>query len=269
MAFPVQPEGRRKHVVDASDLVFASPLELVGVAALLADGKTRRRQQRLIMPVRRDPATYMERMNLVAVAEQLGVAVEGVRSAGPRRKARDLVELRQVRSETDANSVVAEIHAVVSRASSDHDAVRAVEMVGELIDNALTHGGCPHGCFVAAQRYSGATSGSPRVEFAVADSGQGILAHLRQRSKFSQLANAERALARALQREVTGAELGQGRGNGLPDLVSAGAANGGRFVLRSDAGFAAVRLRANTSPDTYRSPCAIQGTWAWVQLSLG
>lgn len=268
LAFPMQSDAPRKLVVDASELRFVSPLELVGIAALLADGKTHRRRPRLVMPVRRNPCTYMERMDLVEVATDLGATVEGAKCAGPRTRTRGLVELRQVRSEADANDVSSSVYDIARRSSHRDDAAKAVEMVGELIDNALAHAECSHGCFVAAQRYTGNTSGDPRLEIAVADSGVGVLAHLRRRSKFSQLANAEKALARALEPNVTGAEAAGGRGNGLPDLLSAGARYGGRFVLRSDAGFATIRLGSDRSADTYRAPFAIQGTWAWIQLSL-
>ena len=50
---------------------------------------------------------------------------------------------------------------------------------GELIDNAASHGHSQLGAFLCAQTYTGATSGRAGFEFAVCDTGIGVLAHLR------------------------------------------------------------------------------------------
>src|SRR5439155_16664799 len=89
--------------------------------------------------------------------------------------------------------------------------------VGELIDNAVSHGDSQIGAFVAAQSYTGAISGRPGFEFAVCDTGMGVLDHLRGNPKYALVPDAPTALAYAIRPGVTGTS--EPRGYGVADLL--------------------------------------------------
>jgi hypothetical protein len=261
-------EPPRRYTLDTRDLEFATPLELVGLAALLAQGKALRRRTRLIMPIDTDACTYLERMDVVDLAERFGAQVEGAKCAGPRH-VRSLIETQQVRATDDKDRICDLLHAMALANGDSSVAAAAVEIAGELIDNGLTHSESRFGCFFAAQHYTGETTHRPRVEFAIADAGVGILDHLRRNRRFKNLEFSDRAILKALKRKVSGADDPEGtRGNGLPDILDAGAKGGGRLLMRSGNGVARVDFGSGDPPKAHRSGHPTPGTWALVQLDL-
>ena len=137
---------------------------------------------------------------------------------------------------------------------------------GELIDNASSHGHSQIGAFLCAQTYTGATSGRPGFEFAVCDTGIGVLAHLRRNPAYLGLQDSPSALACALQPGVSGT-MDQ-RGNGLADLLQFRHNGGvGRLVLRSGYGIASVAQRGRYRRDAYAAAATgTTGTWAWLRV---
>ena len=264
----VVAEPPRRYTLDARGLEFATPLELVGIAALLANGRALRRRTRLVMPIDHSACTYLERMNIVELAQHFGAEVEGSKTSGPRQPSR-LIEARQVRSTPEIDDICALVHDLVAPNGNPAVAATAVEIAGELMDNALTHAESRFGCFVAAQHYTGETTHRPRVEFAIADAGVGILAHLRRNNRFASLENSDKAILKALKRNVSGIDDPAGtRGNGLPDVLDAGAREGGRLIMRSGNGVARVTFGGARPARAERSEAPTPGTWALVQLDL-
>jgi len=137
---------------------------------------------------------------------------------------------------------------------------------GELIDNAASHGESQLGAFLSAQTYTGTTSGRRGFEFAVCDTGVGVLTHLRGNPKYVGVPDARSALACALQPGVTGTS--EPRGYGLADMLQITHDGGvGRLVLRSGNGIVSVVLRRQRRQDTYAvATTSITGTWAWLRV---
>ncbi|WP_314414875.1 ATP-binding protein [Streptomyces sp. DSM 40484] len=144
---------------------------------------------------------------------------------------------------------------------------RVCQGVGELIDNAVDHGASPCGAFIAAQAYSGKTTGCRRLEIAVCDTGIGVLNHLRGNPEHRHLADSAAALERALQRGASGTR--DKRGNGLPDLLASSSDTAAtRLVLRSGDGLLrAGRLKGTSVTRSVTAPLSVPGTWSWLRVS--
>jgi hypothetical protein len=140
--------------------------------------------------------------------------------------------------------------------------------LGELLDNAVSHGASAAGAFVAAQAYTGKTTGRRAFEVAVADTGMGVLSHLRHNPEFAGLDSAGEALTKALVPGVSGAP--NERGYGLGDLIDAAAASGQiEFHLRSgDAGIRVIGHPAGDHMDLLPARMSIVGTWAWLRVEI-
>jgi hypothetical protein len=139
-------------------------------------------------------------------------------------------------------------------------AIAAAKMLGELLDNAVTHAESGTGAFAAAQVY--VQRGD--LELAVADCGIGVRSHLSRNPDFRNL-TAPQALKSALQPGVSGTS--ESRGNGLSDLLRSASDYGGTMLLRSDDGYGQVTT-ANLNHAAFITAEAVQGTWAWVRIGL-
>jgi hypothetical protein len=161
--------------------------------------------------------------------------------------------------------LVARLGTLTAARFERHTAGRVFQSAGELIDNAVSHGQSPLGGFVSAQAYTGATSRRPGFEFAVCDTGVGILDHLRGNPSYAGIPDVLSALARAIQPGVTGTD--EQRGNGLADLLKITQGGVGRLVLRSGDGIASIALRHGQRRDAFAdSSLTITGTWAWLRV---
>jgi hypothetical protein len=139
--------------------------------------------------------------------------------------------------------------------------------IGELLDNACTHAASPIGAYVAAQTYTGTTSGRRGLELAVVDAGQGVLAHLRQNPQHRTVPDAATALRHAVQPGVTGTS--DRRGYGFSDTLSAaGDAGIGRLVLRSGDGLGRITVGRRRERQYLTCPQEVQGTWAWLRIRV-
>jgi hypothetical protein len=111
--------------------------------------------------------------------------------------------------------------------------------IGELTDNATTHGKSEHGTYIAAQRYS-----TKRCVLAIADLGVGIPAHIRR--AYPHLTDDGGAIAEATRESVTAAKpksershRGQGYEHLIAEMLVTGVphgslriwSGGGRFNL--------------------------------------
>lgn len=252
-------------VLDARQLSFASPLDLTALVAMAHAAAARRDQVGLIMPQDVDVASYLQRMDLL---QRLPPEVQIEGPLPPERRgdaSRVLLEVSPL-SPTTVDHLVTRLGRLAVERFGRGIAGLVFRGAGELIDNAVSHGQSRLGAFVAAQTYTGVTSGRPGLEFAVCDTGVGVLDHLRGNPEYSGIPDAPSALAQALKPGVTGtSEL---RGYGLADLLQITHDGGlGRLLLRSGDGVASIVLRQQTRHDLYRTASPpIAGTWAWLRV---
>lgn len=254
------PHGNMRVILDASEMTFASPLDLAGIAALGSRLSHDGHPVTLTLPEDGDVRRYLVRMDLVAQLAQADVTVDGdvpcVRRAD---RADVLLEVRRICGPADAERFAGDAYELLGRHTSPSSAAAAAKMLGELLDNAITHADSPVGAFAAAQVHKRGGD----VQLAVADAGIGIRSHLARNPCFRDLAAAD-ALSAALRPGVTGTS--ERRGNGLPDLLRTASGFGGQLLLRSDTGYAQVNT---ASPDRRFSAAGhVRGTWAWVHVQL-
>jgi hypothetical protein len=252
-------------VIDARELTFASPLDLTAIVAAAHAARTVG-PVTLQVPSSPSVAAYLQRMDLARRLPSV-VRIEGSFPSETRAELfGSLLEVTPLNAAT-ADDVGARLGRLVTGHFTDTKGRHIFRALGELIDNAVSHGVSDDGAFVAAQTYTGRTTGSRGFEVAVADTGMGVLPHLRQNPEFAGLESAAAALAAALRPGVSGAP--NERGYGLGDLIDAAAASGEvDFHLRS--GDAGIRV-TGSPPSTFAAPLTrrmtITGTWAWLRVT--
>jgi len=140
---------------------------------------------------------------------------------------------------------------------------RTLEILGELVDNAATHGASEVGTFVCAQRYTGVTSGlRPGVWLGIADAGIGVPNHLRRNSKYAGMSRDSDLIVLARKEWVTG--TADRRGWGLVEVFEAAAASGpSQVVIRSLGGEGDFRLQPDKRPYVRKRDVepVVPGTW--------
>jgi hypothetical protein len=253
-------------VLDARSLTFASPLDLAAMEALAHSAAASGFATRVITPSDSSVTSYLERMDVLARLPA-GHEVHGPVPHGQARTDRSdaLIEVMHVSASTEQDLVDR-----VGRVAFAHlaPAIRtlAFQSIGELIDNAVSHGVSDIGAFAAAQTYTGATTGRRGMEFAICDNGVGVLDHLRRRRRYRYLRTSTAALRRALRPGVTGTD--DKRGNGLADLFNVAESGGyARLVLRSGDGLASVVVGQHDRRRHYVTTAdRIPGTWAWLRV---
>jgi hypothetical protein len=221
----------------------------------------------LLAPQRSDIAAYVQRMDLYAC---LSDTVK-IRGSLPPEERRDqshvLLELRHVVTPAEAEQVTTWF-ANIAQERFGAGAIASFHALGELLDNATTHGESGVGAFAAAQLYTGKTSHRPGLELAVCDAGIGVLEHLRRNPKHHRLRTSSAALRLALRPGVSG--TADRRGYGLHDVLDRiGRLGMSGLILAS--GDAALHRRT-AGPDALTHETAltspIEGTWAWLRVRL-
>ncbi|MGW1271852.1 hypothetical protein [Streptomyces sp. NPDC002491] len=254
-------------VLDARRLAFASPLDLTAAAAAVHTHTAENKAISLLLPASPDVTSYMQRMDLLKALPP-SAHVDGVIADGTRfDRSATLLEVAHLHPGT-ADAIGEKVGQMAIRHLGSHDGRKVFKAVGELIDNAVSHGASTHGAFIAAQAYSGNTTGYRRLEIAVCDTGIGVLAHLRRNRDHARIATSAEALEHALRPGVSGTL--DKRGNGLPDLLSGpGSAAATRLVLRSGDGLLrASRTRNGPAPSRPAGTSTpVHGTWSWLRVS--
>jgi hypothetical protein len=258
------PEDTGTLVLDTRQLSFVSPLELTGLVASAHVAAQAGKIVEVMLPDDWKVTAYLERMDVIKRLEGhaflAGTPPEALRFD----RATVLIEVTHV-SALNAEEFTTRLGRMIHAHLDPTLRKAAFVGVGELIDNATTHGGSPTGAFAAAQLYSGTTSGYAGMEFAICDTGVGVLSHLRGNADHHHLRSAPAALAHALKPGVTG--TAEPRGYGLHDLLST---NDGyvRLIMRSGNGFASVVARpgggARRHDVAFADP--VPGTWAWLRV---
>lgn len=267
-AIPMLDPTIPQLVLDASELTWASPMDLTGMAAWacgLGSDNTE-----LILPEDPNLAAYLSRMGALDILRERNVTVRGVVPAGERADLSDrLIEVRHMRTESDGNLFGSDVYSLVRKTAGDHAARYVLALLGELLENAFRHSRTSVGVFGSAQVYTGVTTSRPGIEISVSDAGQGILASLRENPHHASLSGCAQAVNASLQPGVT-ADLDEsgtdlvGHGSGLPRVIEQLQVHRGRLVLRSGDGMA--RVASGTRVKV--TPTAVPGTWAWIRLDL-
>lgn len=255
-------------VIDARRLLFASPLDLAAIAALAHARAGGGEGTELLLPNSANVASYVQRMDLINRLPP-GTRIGGALPLDNRSdRSSALLEIQALTPET-ADTVGVRFGLLAVGGLGPKVGHRIARSIGELIDNAVSHGRGQHEAFIAAQVYTGKTTGYRRLEVAVCDSGVGVLDHLRRNPAHKDTTDSAQALRRAMKRGVSG--TGESRGNGLPDLLDHAGGNGpARLVLRSGDGLLRVgRLLSQASTVQSRtSSTRVQGTWTWLRVSF-
>jgi hypothetical protein len=253
-------------VLDARRLRFAGPQELAAIVTLASIASTDGREVVLRMPDDEDVTSYLQRMNVVELLEPIAT-IDGSLIAQRRMDCSSkLLEVTAL-SPANADSIAESLGRMGRMQLGTRTATAAFHGIAELIDNAVTHGRGSSGAFVTAQAYSGLTSKRPGLEFAVCDTGIGVMPHLRQNPSNANIVDGETALRRALTAGVTGTQ--QTRGYGLSDLLDATKRGGvGRLVLRSGSAIASVVVRQKRIITCRTVAVPIKGVWAWLRVRV-
>jgi hypothetical protein len=255
-------------IIDARRLTFASPLDLAGITTLAHACADNGDGVELLLPHNPEVASYVQRMDVVESLPP-GTRVAGALPLDDRfDRSSELLETSVLTRQT-ASALGDRIFRLAVASLDWKAGVKVARSVGELMDNAISHGKGQPGAFIAAQAYTGKTTGYRRLEIAVCDSGVGVLHHLRGNPDYADTPDSEQALRRALQPGVSG--TAEPRGHGLPDLLAdAGLIGPARLVLRSGNGLLrAGRLRTDASQvQTQTSSTRVQGTWTWLRVSF-
>lgn len=257
-------------VIDASKMEFASPFDLAGIAATAhwAAGASLRVQ--LVLPDDPGVAGYMQRMNVI---RHMPSRIQITGRMPPDMREDRAGTLLEVTPLTPANvdDVLERIGPIItSYYGADHGARGAAfRACGELVANATEHGASAQGAFVAVQVHTGASGDAPRLEFAVCDTGMGVMAHLRQNPSYSYFNQDKYAIQHAMRAGVSGIQ-DEGRGNGLSDTIKDTCSTGALdFRVRSGRGEVRVTGADGCPQETlFDRSDQTSGTWAWLTHRL-
>ena len=249
--------------LDLSELVWATPFDVAAMAVLWLTAEAQGHAPRVVLPANPQVKSYLVDMGLDRVIPGAWGGGGGSAVNTP------WVKLTRLRAGEEWDDLQADLLATGHPALGSHEITRRVlEILGELVDNATTHGESEVGTLVCAQRYTGETSGLPAgVWLGIADAGVGIPRHLRRNPKYQGVASDLRLIALARQKWVTG--TADHRGWGLVDVFEEAAAAGpSQVIIRSGRGEGRFRPRPGGSPHArYREfRRAIPGTWIHVQV---
>jgi hypothetical protein len=247
-------------VVDLSDLAFATPLDLVALASLLttaSDGAS----VTLIPPVDLDVSNYLQRMDLPASLDGRVIVSPTFLPETPRDETPSLIELTRVRRPQDVQPIIDRLMPNLATVLPEAACRDVFRIISELLENAATHGQCEVGSFIAAQYYTGATSGMPPgFWIGVADAGVGFRAHMARKAEYRDLDSID-AIRIASQPGVSSSD-DPSRGLGLASVRrAAGHEARGVVIIRSGDGEGRFFVGPQGATARYRPLPKIQGTW--------
>lgn len=158
-------------------------------------------------------------MNLFVLLRNAGWSVPEIETGPRERLFHKLLEVTPLTDAWAVEELADKVPKLFAGKGGDAKKLRALHFAfGELCDNAASHSNSSP-FFVAAQRYTGATSGPPaRLELAVADVGIGIPSHLRGNPEYAGIAEDSEAIKLAVRPGVTGTR--DRRGYGFHDILT-------------------------------------------------
>jgi len=249
--------------LDLSNLTWATPFDVAAITVIWLQMASRSAAPVLMLPVDPTVRAYLVDMGLDTFLP--GDWGHGGGSGG------DPPWLRLTRLSTadQWDDMQSALWPVARKAFGNNElTLRTFEMLGELVDNAATHGRSEIGTLVCAQRYTGTKSGlQPGVWLGVADGGIGIPEHLRRNPRFSGEVHDKVLIGLARKAWVTG--TAERRGWGLVEVFeNAAAAGPSQVVIQSGRGEGDFRLRPSGRLwARYRvARSAVPGTWIHVRV---
>jgi hypothetical protein len=248
--------------VDLARLEWASPFDMVALAVVWT-----RLVEAGSPPTVDLPGDAAVRAQLVA--DGLADVIDVRWSAATPPPDPPLVRLVRLRSPEDWDFLTTDLWPEVSAEIDDANLVRhTFDILGELIDNAGTHGESPAGTFVCVQRYCDEATGRPALWLGVGDGGRGIPAHLRLNPRYRGIAGDERMIQLARKPWVTGTR--DRRGWGLVEVFEeASAAGVSEMLIRSGGGEGFFRLRSAMRPYAAYRRLRPKVPGTWIHLRLG
>jgi hypothetical protein len=258
--------GPNNLVIDATKLTFACPLDLAGIVATAHWAASAAIRVTLRLPSDQDAAAYLQRMDVLRqmpARTQIRGRIPPDARADHRGSLMEVTPLNEMNVD-DLSERVGPLVTAFYRGRSDAGAA-VFRACSELMSNATEHGFSERGAFMAAQLYTGRTTEAARLEFAVCDTGIGIMNHLRRNPEHAHLARDELAIAKAMEAGVSGVGS-EPRGHGLSDAIE-DTRHYGRVELQIRSGKGEVRVVGTTaghasSPGTRADQTS--GTWAWL-----
>lgn len=257
------PTSWEPGTIDLSGLTWATPFDVAAIAAIWTRMADAGHPPQVAVPTDPTVRAYLVDMGLPEVVPGEWGSGGGSAVDPP------WLPLTHVPSSDAWDDLQGELWPAASVALGDVTLTRrTLEILGELVDNAATHGTSPAGTFVCAQRYSGSTSGlSPGVWLGVADAGVGVPDHLRRNPKYETVVRDADLIVLARRQWVTGTT--ERRGWGLVEVFEAATASGpSQIVIRSRGGEGDFRLRPDRRAYVRKTDVApvVPGTWIHVRV---
>ena len=251
--------------LDLRGASFVCPLDLVALAAWSATIPAAARGQVLLPDS--PAASYLERMRLLERFRGDGWTVPAVETGPWEDLAERLLEVTPLAGPHDVEDLADRLPKLWEGRMGDPRRSRALHFAfGELSDNGTAHSGDTP-IFVAAQRYTGATSPhSARLELAVADAGIGIPTHLRANPQYADVEDDSQAILLALQPGVTGTR--DQRGYGFHDVLrEVGEVGEGELLVVSGGGIVVAPFGQSSRRRTARGLAPpVAGSWVQVRI---
>ena len=247
-------------VVDLSKLEFATPFDLVALASLLTSSREGSAVT-LIPPTDDQVSNYLQRMNLPAALDGRVVVAPAFGPETPRDETPSLIELASVRRAQDVQPIIDRLMPKLVTVLPEPACRDVFRIISELLENAATHGDSAVGSFIAAQYYTGATSGMPPgFWIGVADAGVGFRAHMARNAAYRDL-DSIGAIRVASQPGVSSSG-DPNRGLGLASVRrAAGHGSRGDVIIRSGNGEGHFFVGPQGATARYRPLPKIEGTW--------
>jgi hypothetical protein len=251
----VRPISWAPTSIDLSEASWLTPFDIVAIAALRARLEAEGEPANLVPP-------------LTPAVREYAAAVGLLRGQGDRPVPRGLVlGLMRLPTADAWDDLLGEIAPEFVTALPGGLGPRGLDVLGELIDNAGTHGSSDAGTFVCAQHYEGGCGLPAGLWIGVADAGRGIPGHLRLNPRYAEVDRDEDLIRLARRPWVTGTR--DRRGWGLVAVFEGAAGEtGGDILIRSAAGEGTFRVRPEGRPFARygaRTP-RLPGTWVHVRL---
>jgi hypothetical protein len=251
----IRPVSWTLTSIDLTEVSWLTPFDVVAVASLRARLAAQGQLPALIAP--KTPAVR-------EYAKAVGLTDEEAENSAPRGLALPLLQLPTADAWDD---LLGEVAPDFVSALPHGLGPRGLDVLGELIDNAGTHGDSETGTFVCAQCYDGGCGLPAGLWLGVADAGLGIPRHLRLNPRYAEVERDEELIRLARQPWVTGTR--DRRGWGLVAVFEGAAGTtDGDILIRSGGGEGSFRVRREArliARYGARVP-RLPGTWVHVRL---
>jgi len=254
-------------IIDATNLTFACPLDLAGVVATAHWASECSMSIVFKMPTDSGAASYLQRMDVLRHMPSRTVILGRVPPEGRGDHRGTLLEVTAL-NRRNADDLAERLGPLVKNFYAGQSAAAGTAVFvacGELLTNAVEHGDSNTGAFIVAQTYTGTTTEEQRFEFAVCDTGVGVMDHLKKNPEHAYLTRDELAIKKAIVAGVSGIGTDR-RGNGLSDVIERTRTHGAvSFQIRSGKG----EVKVSGSPESHTEvpkdrPDQTSGTWAWL-----